>query len=91
VFAYVDDIRNRARHMSESRSMPMTDAKLQLEIMTPNPTGVGAVCRYSGQMMGLTIDVSDAPAISIDNELPRASARLGARRRVQFAGAYRAC
>ena len=36
VFAYVDDIRNLARHMSESRSMPMMGSKLKLEIMTPN-------------------------------------------------------
>ena len=34
VFAYVDDIRNVARHMSESRSMPMMGSKLKLEIMT---------------------------------------------------------
>ena len=59
VFAYVDDIRNLARHMSESRSMPMMGSKLQLEIITPEPTGVGAVYRYSGQMMGLTIDFSE--------------------------------
>ena len=32
VFAYVDDIRNLARHMSESRSMPMMGSKLALEI-----------------------------------------------------------
>jgi hypothetical protein len=59
VFAYVDDIRNLARHMSESRSMPMMGSKLKLEIMTPQPTGVGAVYRYSGRMMGLTIDFSE--------------------------------
>ena len=38
VFAYVDDIRNLARHMSESRSMPMMGSKLTLEIMTPDTT-----------------------------------------------------
>ena len=59
VFAYVDDIRNLARHMSESRSMPMMGSKLKLEIVTPEPTGVGAVYRYSGRMMGLTIDFSE--------------------------------
>ena len=59
VFAYVDDIRNLARHMSESRSMPMMGSKLKLEIMTPEPTGLGAVYRYSGRMMGLTIDFSE--------------------------------
>ena len=29
-FAYVDDIRNLARHMSESGSMPMMSSKLKL-------------------------------------------------------------
>jgi hypothetical protein len=59
VFAYIDDMRNVARHMSKSRSMPMMGSKLQLEIMTLEPTGVGAVYRYSGQMMELTIDFSE--------------------------------
>ncbi len=59
VFAYVDDIRNLARHMSESSSMPMMGSKLELEFMTPETTDVGAVYRYSGRMMGLTIDFSE--------------------------------
>ena len=59
VFAYVDDIRNLARHMSEGRSMPMMGSKLKLEIMTPETTDVGAVYRYSCRMMGLTIDFSE--------------------------------
>lgn len=59
VFAYVDDIRNLARHMSEHGSMPMLGSKLALEIVTPQPTGVGATYRYSGRMMGLTIDFSE--------------------------------
>jgi hypothetical protein len=50
-FAYVDDMRNLARHMSESRSMPMMGSKLKLEILTAAPTGVGAIYRYSGQMI----------------------------------------
>lgn len=59
VFAYADDVRNLARHMSESRSMPMMGSKLTLEITTPHATGVGATYRYSGRMMGLTIDFSE--------------------------------
>ena len=59
VFAYVDDIRNLARHMSESSSMPMMGSKLKLEILTTQPTGIGAIYRYSGRMMGLTIDFSE--------------------------------
>jgi len=59
VFAYVDDIRNLARHMSERGSMPMMGSKLHLEIVTPEPTGVGATYRYSGRVMGLAIDFSE--------------------------------
>jgi Polyketide cyclase / dehydrase and lipid transport len=59
VFSYVDDIRNLARHMSESRSMPMMGSKLKLEILTAQTTGIGATYRYSGRMMGLTIDFSE--------------------------------
>ena len=59
VFAYVDDIRNLARHMSESRSMPMVGSKLTLEIETAKPTGIGATYRYTGQMLGLVLDFSE--------------------------------
>ena len=59
VFAYVDDIRNLARHMSESPSMPMMGSKLKLEIVTPEPTGVGATYRYTGKMLGLVLDFSE--------------------------------
>lgn len=60
VFAYVDDIRNLARHMSESPSMPMMGSKLKLEIVTPEPTGVGATYRYTGKMLGLVLEFSEA-------------------------------
>lgn len=59
VFAYSDDIRNLARHMSEASSMPLMGSKLSLEIITPQVTGVGATYRYSGRMMGLLIDFSE--------------------------------
>ena len=59
VFAYVDDIRNLARHMSERGSMPMMGSKLSLEIVTANATGVGATYRYSGRMMGLMLNFSE--------------------------------
>lgn len=59
VFAYVDDIRNLARHMSGRGSMPMMGSRLALEILTPEPTGVGTTYRYSGRVMGLTIDFSE--------------------------------
>jgi hypothetical protein len=59
VFAYADDIRNLARHMSERGSMPMMGSKLALEIITPQATGVGATYRYSGRMLGLVIEFSE--------------------------------
>jgi hypothetical protein len=59
VIAYVDAIHNLARHMSESRSMPMMGSKLKLEVMTPKSTGVGATYWYTGRMMGMTIDFSE--------------------------------
>ena len=59
VFAHVDDIRNLARHMSERGSMPLMGSKLVLEIVTPEPTGVGATYRYSGGVMGVAIDFSE--------------------------------
>jgi hypothetical protein len=34
-------------------------SKLELEIVTPKPTGVGAAWRYSGRVMGLTIDLTE--------------------------------
>jgi hypothetical protein len=46
--------------MSESRSMlMMMGSKLKLEILTLASTGVGATYRYSGRMLGLTIDVCE--------------------------------
>lgn len=59
VFTYVDDIRNLARHMSEGASMPMMGSKLFLDIVTEAKTGMGAVYRYSGRIMGLAIEFSE--------------------------------
>lgn len=59
VFAYVDDIRNMARHMSGERSMAMMGSRLTLEVVTPEATGVGATYRYLGRMMGLEFDFSE--------------------------------
>lgn len=67
VFAYVDDIRNLARHMSEQGSMPMMGSKLALQIVTPEATGVGATYRYSGRVMGLTIDFSETVTRYVPN------------------------
>ena len=59
VFAYVDDVGNLARHMSEQGSMTMMGSRLALEIVTPELMGAGAIYRYADRMMGLTIDFSE--------------------------------
>ena len=59
VFSYVDDIRNLARHMSQSSSMPMMGSKLNLQISSKEATGVGATYHYSGRVLGMVIDFSE--------------------------------
>ena len=60
VFAHVDDIRNLGWHMTSRRSMRMMGSRLRLEILSDQPTGLGATYRYSGTMMGLAIDFSES-------------------------------
>jgi Polyketide cyclase / dehydrase and lipid transport len=60
VFAYVDDIRNLGWHMTGRSSMAMLGSRLQLEVLSDQPTGLGATYRYSGTMMGFPIDFSES-------------------------------
>jgi uncharacterized membrane protein len=60
VFAHVDDIRNLGWHMTSRSSMAMMGSRLRLEILSDQPTGLGARYRYSGTMMGLSIDFSES-------------------------------
>jgi Polyketide cyclase / dehydrase and lipid transport len=60
VFAHVDDIRNLGWHMTSQSSMAMMGSRLKLEILSDRSTGPGATYRYSGTMMGLPIDFSEA-------------------------------
>jgi hypothetical protein len=60
VFAHVDDIRNLGWHMTGQSSMAMMGSRLKLEILSDQPTGLGATYRYSGTMMGLSIDFSES-------------------------------
>jgi hypothetical protein len=60
VFAYVDDIRNIGWHMTERSSMAMMGSRLELEIVSEQSTGLGATYRYSGTMMGLSLDFSES-------------------------------
>ena len=60
VFSHVDDIRNVGWHMTERSSMAMMGSRLRLEILSDQATGLGAMYRYSGTMMGLTLDFSES-------------------------------
>jgi Polyketide cyclase / dehydrase and lipid transport len=60
VFAHVDDIRSLGSHMTKRSSMAMMRSRLRLEILTDQATGLGATYRYSGTMMGLSIDFSES-------------------------------
>ena len=60
VFAYVDDIRNLGWHMTGRSSMVMMGSRLRLEVLSDRPTGLGATYRYSGTMIGLSIDFSES-------------------------------
>jgi hypothetical protein len=67
VFAYVDDIRNIGWHMTERSSMAMMGSRLELEIVSEQSTGLGATYRYSGTMMGLSLDFSESATRYIPN------------------------
>jgi hypothetical protein len=60
VFAHVDDIRSLGSHMTKRSSMAMMGSRLRLEILSDQATGFGATYRYSGTMMGLSIDFSES-------------------------------
>lgn len=67
VFSYVDDIHNTGWHMGKS-SMPMMGSSLKLEILSKNATGQGAVYRWSGKVMGFTMDFSEIVTKWIKNK-----------------------
>ena len=60
VFRYIDDMRNVGSHMTGQSSMAMVGSKLRIDILSDRPTGVGATYRYSGRMLGMTIDFSES-------------------------------
>jgi hypothetical protein len=74
VFVCIDDIRNVGWHMTELSSMAMMGATLKLGIPSGQPTGLGATYRYSGKMMGLSLDCSESVTKDVPNR-----ARSGAR------------
>ena len=60
VFAHVDDIRNLGWHMTSRSSMAMMGSRLRLDVLSDQPTGLAATYRYSGSVMGLSIDFSES-------------------------------
>lgn len=67
VFAHIDDIRNVGWHMTEQSSMAMMGSRLKVEVLSRVPTGLGATYRYSGKMMGLTLDFSESVTKYVPN------------------------
>lgn len=59
VFAFIDDIHNVAAHMSGRRRAAMMGSRLAVQVVTREPTGVGAVYRYVGNILGLRIDFEE--------------------------------
>lgn len=57
IFSQLDDFSKTGMHMSES-SMMMMGSKLNLEQLSTNP-GLGASYRWSGKLMGMTMDFSE--------------------------------
>ena len=55
VFKTIDDLGVTGMHMTKS-SMMMMGSKLHLEYLTQNHTGLGSRYRWTGTMMGLTMD-----------------------------------
>ena len=55
VFAYMDNIANTGMHMTKS-SMPMMGSKLELKQLSKNTTGLNSKFRWTGKMMGFTMD-----------------------------------
>lgn len=67
VFGYVDDMRNVGWHMTDRSSMAMLGSRLKLEILSEQRSGLGATYRYSGKMMGLSLDFSETVTQYIPN------------------------
>lgn len=55
VFAFMDDIRNTGKHMTEN-SASMMGGKLHLEWLTTHMTGLGTKYRWTGKVVGMKMD-----------------------------------
>ncbi len=55
VFQCIDDLGVTGMHMTKS-SMPMMGGKLNLNFLTANHTGLGSKYRWTGKVVGMTMD-----------------------------------
>ena len=55
VFQCIDDLGVTGMHMTKS-SMPMMGSKLSLNFLTANHTGLGSKYRWTGKVVGMTMD-----------------------------------
>lgn len=55
VFAFMDDIRNTGKHMTES-SGAMAGSKLSIEWLSNHKTGLGTKYRWRGKVVGMKMD-----------------------------------
>ncbi len=55
VFAFMDDIRNTGKHMTES-SGAMAGSKLKIQWLTDYKTGLGTKYRWTGKVVGMKMD-----------------------------------
>ena len=55
VFAFMDDIRNTGKHMTES-SGAMAGSKLKIEWLSDHMTGLGSKYRWTGKVVGIKMD-----------------------------------
>lgn len=67
VFRFMDDLAKTGMHMSE-RSMMMMGKKLKIEHLPSPEKGVGAIFRWTGKMMGLSIDFTETVTLWKENE-----------------------
>lgn len=55
IFAFMDDIRNTGKHMTES-SGAMAGSKLKIEWLSDHKTGLGTKYRWTGKVVGMKMD-----------------------------------
>jgi hypothetical protein len=67
VFDHVDDIHNTGWHMEKS-SMPMMGSRMNVEVLSKNRTGLGATYRWTGKVLGMTLDFTETVVKWVKNK-----------------------